>query len=204
MDLSIRLLLIVLVIAVGNNCTSKSSYQKKATIISNDSTTYIKHPDFQGVAFLKNFTLACLGENQTNCLNILNFTVEQYFLKEEINFWETETEAIFQLEKTLQKHFKETKGKLTRYEQGYIPYKKLNIPLRQYVGFKDSLGSKFIWVNVFPNSFSDLQTPDSDEYEIPRWRRAPIMIEDGGPYIFKFKYNVETQEVSDFHYNSDA
>lgn len=102
----------------------------------------------------------------------------------------------------LQEHYLATHNKLDLYEQGDIPYKSLKVPLRQYVGYTDHTGAKYIWVNMFPPHMADLPTPDSNKYDVPRWRREPIMVEGGGPGVFNFRYNVKTKELTEFYYNA--
>jgi len=68
---------------------------------------------------------------------------------------------------------------------------------RQYGGFLRG-GRRFIYGNFFPRDVGEGHVGDND------WRRAPVMVCDGGHAFFGVEYDVEARRITHIGFNGFA
>lgn len=80
-------------------------------------------------------------------------------------------------------------------------YNNLKKYYRQYYGFYNSLHQPCLYVNCFIGD----EVADGNSYDIaPYWLRRPVSMLYGGANYWSITFNVATQELYNFRYNSSS
>ena len=191
---------LLLVVCFAACESAEDAAESQGSLIVSDSTLHMRFDTFEGVLFTKNYTVTCLENpsGEQRCYDVLKWSLGS----ESVMFWKAGIGEILQLEQALSQHYQQTKDQLGNYDDGHIPYKRLNVPIRQYIGFQDATGARHIWVNMLP-PYEALDDSGPEGTSLS-WLKAPILVDDGGPYYFQFRYNVETGKLYGFRYNGTA
>ena len=120
-------------------------------------------------------------------------------------FTPTETE-IAELENQLKKQIKRINKNKPNQGKHYGPiiHRNLKKYVRQYIGFIDNEGQKFIYVNFLWDGYSLLDFIRGFEKRDDSWKTEWQMWFDGGSRYWNIKYIIDKKEFVDFSVNGIA
>ncbi|WP_285656451.1 hypothetical protein [Allomuricauda sp. NBRC 101325] len=123
----------------------------------------------------------------------------------EKRFTPTETE-IAELENQLKKQIKRINKNKPNQGKHYGPiiHRNLKKYVRQYIGFIDNEGQKFIYVNFLWDGYSLLDFIRGFEKPDVSWKTEWQMWFDGGSIYWNIKYVIDKKEFVDFSVNGIA